>query len=127
MFSLQALSEKLEAYRSGDLNLYQFENWFRSNSWGWYSKPGDVVSDAIARVEGLLTSYDLEEIDEPELQQELAVATRPFAPFEKSYVAAVRSALEPTLVRFLVQAISMAADRVWRTSSPERSAVSRLD
>ena len=79
MFTVEALSERIRAYQSSH-DLQAFEDWFRSESWGWYDRSGEPLSDAIAAVEFSLAAFDDGEIDEDSLRKELAVAIRPFVP-----------------------------------------------
>jgi hypothetical protein len=79
MLSLDELSRRIAAYRDHSTDFADFEDWFRSNSWGSYIRRGESVSDAIASVEAALSSYEFGEIDEDELREELANAARPVA------------------------------------------------
>ena len=78
MFSLDALSKKVAAYRSRQIVLDEFEEWFRGSSWGWYDKAGEPLSDVIAAVEIAISSYESGELTEDELRKELAAAIAPF-------------------------------------------------
>jgi hypothetical protein len=79
MFSLSELAQKIDAYNDRKIELVEFEEWFRRNSWGFYDREGESLSDAIAAVDMALTSFELNEIGENELRLELAAANRPFA------------------------------------------------
>ncbi|MGD0868384.1 MAG: hypothetical protein ABSB88_02445 [Bryobacteraceae bacterium] len=79
MLSLNALAEEIAAYRDRRIDAADFEDWFRHNSWGYYDRQGEPLSDAIAAVDVLLSSFEFGEIGEDELRLELATANRAFA------------------------------------------------
>ena len=77
MLSLEQLSKQVEAYRYGKIDFDAFEDWFQSMSWGAYDRAGEPLSDAIFLVRVALASYELNEIDDMALEQELANAVLP--------------------------------------------------
>ena len=79
MFSLDELSRQIAAYCDRCSDLPNFEDWFRSSSWGSYARHGDRVSDVIASVEAALSSHEFGEIDENQLRWDLANVVAPFA------------------------------------------------
>ena len=79
MLTLTELSQKVNSYKLGKIDLDCFEEWFRAHSWGCYDRRGDVLSDAIAGIEMALSNFDLGDMAEQDLQQGLANAVCPFA------------------------------------------------
>lgn len=79
MLNLNQLAERIAAYQDQRIDLGEFEEWFRGNSWGSYDRQGEPVSDAIAAIDAALSSFQLGEIGEKALRLELATAGRPFA------------------------------------------------
>ena len=78
MFSIQQLSEKIADVSANRLDVDGFEEWFVSESWGYYDVRGDQTSRAIAAVHHVLHSCEANELKEAEVAEELANAIRPF-------------------------------------------------
>jgi hypothetical protein len=89
MLSLTDLLARVAACVSGEMSASDFEDWFQRVSWGMYDRRGDPMSDAIAAVESVLSGYDLGEISEGTLREELASAIHPFAQPGPVYARAI--------------------------------------
>lgn len=75
MFTIEQLSEQIDAMRFGGLTLDQFEDWFVSSSWGQHDT--GVARDCVAAIESVFA--DLGDLNEHEASQVFANAIRPFA------------------------------------------------
>jgi hypothetical protein len=78
MFTLEELRERVSDYCEGRMLFDEFEEWYRSNSWGHYDRFDDVLSGAIAAVEAAFSDYEVDGITEEHFQREL-VASVPAA------------------------------------------------
>jgi len=78
MLKLDELAFQVKSFRTGQADLDQFEDWFRTNSRGAYRRRGEGLSDVVAAIEAALSRYHFEGLDESEMREELASAIRPF-------------------------------------------------
>jgi hypothetical protein len=85
MLKLEELADKLNEYRSQQIDFDDFEDWFRTNSRGAYSRKGEKISDVVSRVECALSRFRFEGIAQELFLVELANAIHPFA-FSKQSV-----------------------------------------
>jgi len=76
MISVEELAEKIVACRSGNCSIDDFEDWFRTNSRGAYSRAD--VSEAAASVEAAFSKRYFQNFDDQEFLLELAKAILPF-------------------------------------------------
>jgi hypothetical protein len=77
MFSVELVSEQIQAMRDGRLSPEDFEDWFLSESWGYFDV--SVEGSLISVVHEALRRYDSDEIDCRAFVKELETAIRPFA------------------------------------------------
>ena len=78
MFSVQKLSRKIDALNDSQMSVEDFEDWFLSESWGYFDVQGDPLSSAIASVHHILHECEAGELGEDQVPKELAAAIRPF-------------------------------------------------
>lgn len=76
MLTLEKLQKQVEAYRNGEIDFDEFEDWFRTESRGAYESSGQ--SAAIAGIESALSKFRFQRISETQFREELVNADRPF-------------------------------------------------
>jgi hypothetical protein len=73
--------EHLDSCASGDIAAPDFEDWFEQESWDVHQSGDKLLTNAVFRVEALLSAYDEDRLNDQSFAaalQELANAIRPF-------------------------------------------------
>jgi hypothetical protein len=82
MINSRELAEHLDAYVRGGMTAEAFEDWFDRESWNVHQQGSQRLTDAVFRVESLLSAYDDDRLSDDGLLkalEELANDIRPLA------------------------------------------------
>ena len=121
MISAEAIRERIAAVLSGQLTLYDFEDWIVASSWNGMHRLEIDARQLVGAIELRLFEYSAEHIDAADLIAELQALILygcPVQPFQNTFISVIQPDASPFVT---VTSVSEWPDYQFRIDAPQTS------